>query len=327
MEEERTPSPPPVVIFTSSSSSHSRQDHWASSAPTHELLEGVELVWQIPSSPPRAILFIAHPGCGSPGDFFPPHRDCARCKGLPEHSAITQRAIAARYAVVAIKSAKDYWQTWPLEASQDAFNVERIVDSWKNRHGMANLPLVALGCASGGSFVSALALRIEFAALVIMISHGVTRAFQRATNRYPPTLFVHMPKDSLTAAKIEREIRALQSKGIPTEEIACLDFPVTSEIFRGLLSSHGASKLFAALVIHGVINGEGFVTSAMQTSEIRELLQRADIFGEADEDEREMVVESVNCLIRVAEARHAVTARKCSEIFDWLEQYIIRRHL
>lgn len=58
---------------------------------------------------------------------------------------------------------------------------------------LKNLRLTVLGTASGGDFVSALALKLDVFAAVLVVSHGSEEAFKAASKgSYPPTLFVHL---------------------------------------------------------------------------------------------------------------------------------------
>lgn len=79
---------------------------------------------------------------------------------------------------------------------------------------LKNLRLTVLGTASGGDFVSALALKLDVFAAVLVVSHGSEEAFKAASKgSYPPTLFVHLPKEGSVGDRVKAEIKALQSKG------------------------------------------------------------------------------------------------------------------
>ncbi|KAJ7549463.1 hypothetical protein O6H91_07G090700 [Diphasiastrum complanatum] len=295
--------------------------------PTHEEREGVDVLWQIPDEP-RAVLFIAHAGNGNPGTYWDHHPHYLHSYiGLQEHKLIVRYALSRSYAVIAVKSVKDYWQDWPPEASQDAINVKLILNAWLSEHGLQDLPLTGLGAASGGNFLSVLALTVKFSAIVVMISHGVTRSFEKSDGTYPPTLFIHMPKDTFTSRKVAGEIETLRSKGIPAKSIACSEFPVYPQAFVDHapgLSFESAAKIYLKMITEGVISSQGLVIDSLRPSKVGNLLQSLDILPATANDELNVMrmkewEENISHLLRVAEARHAVTGRHCEEMFDWLD--------
>ncbi|KAJ7527570.1 hypothetical protein O6H91_16G061200 [Diphasiastrum complanatum] len=295
--------------------------------PTHEKREGVDVLWQVPDQP-RAVLFIAHAGGGNPGTYWDHHPPNLNSYiGVQEHAKIVRYALSRSCAVIAVKSVKDYWQDWPPEASQDAINVKLILTTWLSEHGLQDLPLTALGAASGGNFVSVLALTVRFSAIVIMISHGVTRSFERSDGTYPPTLFIHMPKDAFTSKKVAEEIDTLRSKGIPAKGIACSEFPV----YPQALVDHtpgfcfeSAAKIYLEMISEGVLSSQGWVIEPLRPPKVGKLLQRLNILPVKMSDGLKAIrmrewEENISDLLRVAKARHAVTSRHCEEMFNWLE--------
>ena len=74
---------------------------------TREVINGVETVWQKPTSSvaTRGLLLVAH-GCNHGAiDFWPRSDACTQCIGLPEEVRITTEALQAGWAVVAMSSA------------------------------------------------------------------------------------------------------------------------------------------------------------------------------------------------------------------------------
>ena len=92
---------------------------WASSeevvlAGTLETLAGATTVWQLPTSRARGVLFLAH-GCNHRAtDFWPQSAACTSCVGLPEEVRITQDALNAGLAVIAVNSADDMSRCWSI---------------------------------------------------------------------------------------------------------------------------------------------------------------------------------------------------------------------
>ncbi|THG23656.1 hypothetical protein TEA_013745 [Camellia sinensis var. sinensis] len=47
------------------------------------------------------------------------------------------------------------------------------------------------------------------------------------TKDYPPTLFVHMPKDEASKQQIDANLRFLKEEGIDVAEVKCMEFPLS----------------------------------------------------------------------------------------------------
>ena len=84
---------------------------------------------------------------------------------------------------------------------------------------------MALGASSGGYFVSMLASKMGFRSIV-MIAEGVFDQIDVGKD-YPPTLFVHMPKDKATKRMIGLNVERKES--IDVSEVKCKEFPFNTE--------------------------------------------------------------------------------------------------
>lgn len=89
------------------------------------------------------------------------------------------------------------------------------------------LPLVGLGASAGGYFLSVLANDVRFRGIVLMISQGLFDQMDEIAADYPPTLFVHMPKDVDRRRKIDRHMEILRKAGIEVQEVKRMEFPLT----------------------------------------------------------------------------------------------------
>lgn len=159
--------------------------HVSRSHPTVEIRNGTRLIWKIPTNKPKAVLFIAH-GCHrKASDFWDKSPSCPNCTGLPEEKVLVRTALSKSFAVITVSSSGTCWSF-----GKEKRVVRDVIKTWVKKHNLESLPLVALGASSGGYFVSALALDMEFSSIVLMIAEGV---FDRISvnKRYPPTLFVH----------------------------------------------------------------------------------------------------------------------------------------
>eukprot|EP00897_Mesotaenium_endlicherianum_P009758 jgi/Mesen1/8810/ME000053S08216 len=157
---------------------------------------------------------------------------------MPEDRALTQAALRRGYAVIAIGSQDACWDaTWPPESSQDVATVLPIITQWQHKHALLALPLAALGASSGGYFVTVLAHRLKLNALAVYISSGVEAALSAEPElveqgaRFPPTLFVHMPRDKKMARRVARSVALLRARGVHAAELPCEALPVTPLFF------------------------------------------------------------------------------------------------
>lgn len=192
--------------------------------PTTELRNGTDVIWQIPDSP-KAVLFLAH-GCdGKAVNFWDKSPECPNCVGLPEERLIALHALARRFAVVSVSSKGRCWSF-----GDEVAIVKDVVNWWVEKQRLEKLPLVALGASSGGYFVSVLAEKVEFSSIAIMIAEGKFDLIDVREN-YPPTLFVHMPKDVPRRIMITQYMAVLRSKGVHVSELQCKEFPLSPEFF------------------------------------------------------------------------------------------------
>ncbi|OEL27181.1 hypothetical protein BAE44_0011799 [Dichanthelium oligosanthes] len=226
------------------------------STPTVETIGGARAIWELPAAAPaRAVLFVAH-GCRCrPENFWPPSSRCPGCVGLPEDVAITGRALRRRFAVLTVASARECWSP-----GKEVNGAERVIRSWAAENGLEGLPIAALGASSGGYFVSRLAAKMSLAAVVIMIAEGAFGA--QPPTVYPPTMFIHMPKDRRRAVLLERNSKMLMKNGVEVKELQSLELPLTptllSERIPGL--ERGVSeRIWTAFREEGFVDEKGYM--------------------------------------------------------------------
>ncbi|XP_010525375.1 PREDICTED: uncharacterized protein LOC104803188 [Tarenaya hassleriana] len=280
--------------------------------PTVEFQNGTDVIWQIPSSP-KAVLFIAH-GCQRRAtDFWDRSLECPKCIGLPEETVLVLHALARKFAVIAVSSAGRCWTF-----GEERLIVQNIISTWVSRHKLERLPLVALGASSGGYFVSALATDMRFSSIVLMIAEGV---FDRIsiTKRYPPTFFVHMPKDVHRQQKIREYRDGLEMQGIDVEEIECLDLPLSpnflADRIRGVDQVISA-KLFKVFQEKGFIDEKGYMRRDGRRTRWKEALHDYKI--SLDKSLFTHVEEELN----LAFAYHEMTSLQSEQIFKWFESHM-----
>ncbi|KAF5948337.1 hypothetical protein HYC85_014294 [Camellia sinensis] len=154
-------------------------------------------------------------------NFWDKSSKCPNCIGLPEERLIVLHTLAHKFAVLTISSAGTRWSV-----EEERMIVKGIIEWWVEKYKLEKLPLVALAASSGGYFVSMLATDMRFSSITVMISAGLFHQMD-ITKDYPPTLFVHMPKDEARKQKIDANLRFLKEEGIDVAEVKCMEFPLS----------------------------------------------------------------------------------------------------
>lgn len=287
--------------------------------PTLESRADTDLVWQIPEDA-RAVLFLAH-GCHNKAThFWDEHPQCSTCVGLPEDRHLVLEALRRRYAVIAISS-KGKKGCWNFMA--DAGYVKEILTSWIQEHGLGGLPLSALGASSGGFFVSRLAQELSFKSLVIMISHGsfFDPKFGQIKPTYPPSLFVHMPKDGRTAEKVGRSMELLREARVRTAEVKCNEFPITPTFFSEKIpgiDSRLSARIFSVLKDSGLLDRKGFMRMDGRDSNWQMTVKKRNVLPVEARGRLKWenhIQEELNC----AYGFHEMTALESATMLDWLD--------
>ncbi|KAJ8429922.1 hypothetical protein Cgig2_021757 [Carnegiea gigantea] len=261
--------------------------------PTVEIVNGTEIIWETPDDP-KAVLFVAH-GCGgSPRNFWVRCLTCPKCVGLPEESKIVLDALAHKYAVLVVSSTKPCWTY-----GQETIRVSDIIRWWLEKNGLVQVPLVGLGASSGGLYDQ----------------------MDSIPSGYPPTLFVHMPKDFERAIKVDSHIKILRKAGVEVEEIKCMEIPLTTnwlaERVPGL-DRKMSSKLFEAFLEKGYIDPNGYMKNDGRVTPWREVLKENNIALPFMPPVRQYIQEELN----LAYGYHEMTSLQSNEIFQWLDSHI-----
>ncbi|VVB06204.1 unnamed protein product [Arabis nemorensis] len=280
--------------------------------PTVEIQNKTHLIWKIPNSP-KAVLFIAH-GCQrKASDFWDRSSDCPKCTGLPEERRLVRFALTREFAVITVSSVGKCW-TFGKEKSV----VGNVIKSWVEKHELERLPLVALGASSGGHFISALATEMKFSSIVLMIAEGVFDQIS-ITKQYPPTLFVHMPKDVYRQQKIREFLEGLRMKGIDAAEIECLDLPLSSDFLAERipgLDPDVSAKLFKLFQDKGFVDEKGYMKRDGRRTPWKQALSGYKISLE------QSLITPVEEELNLAYAYHEMTSVQSEQIFNWFESHM-----
>ncbi|XP_049935363.1 uncharacterized protein LOC116259914 isoform X2 [Nymphaea colorata] len=282
-------------------------------SPTVEFVNGTDVIWQIPDSP-KAILFLAH-GCnGRAANFWDRSQSCPNCVGLPEERLIVLNALAHKFAVITISSTGRCWLL-----GKEKESVKQIITWWIEKRKLEKLPLTALGASSGGYFVSALATKLKFSSITIMIAEGVFD-YQELPDDYPPTLFVHMPKDRKRARLISEYMESLKKKGILVSEIRCTEFPLSPKFLSDRVPGVDEAlsvKIFRTFHEKGIIDEKGFMVSDGRIVRWREALAEKEVLPDNYEWASHIQEE-----LNLAFAYHEMTSLPIAQILDWFQSHL-----
>jgi len=263
--------------------------------PQFKHLYNHDVFWELPTlSPPLGVLFFFH-GCShAAGDLFPQSESCPTCLGLPEEQRIRKLAVNQHtLALVAISSlqatheGKGCWdsQQSATPGQDDLSSVAAIFVNLITKHEpqLQKLPIYALGVSSGGSLALLLPKVMQLAGICsqIMAIHpqelenilDATTLLQEKRQKqqqgekqhfkYPPTIFMHMPRDARTASYIEQDVAVLQSANIPVEVAETASRPLTSKFLThhsdGQISQTLADDIVSALQLHQLLDEKGFL--------------------------------------------------------------------
>ncbi|MCL7051018.1 hypothetical protein MKW94_016303, partial [Papaver nudicaule] len=281
--------------------------------PTLEFRNGTNVISQIPHSP-KAVLFLAH-GCnGKAANFWDKSPGCPNCIGLPEERLIVLHALARKFAVLAVSSVGSCWSM-----GEERVTVKEIIEWWVEKNNLGKVPLVALGASSGGYFVSVLANDVKFSSIVVMIAEGVFEGMDIPKN-YPPTLFVHMPKDRRRMRLIGENMEALRQKGVDVAEVKCMEFPLTPYFLSDRIPGIDEAISFELVeLLHqeGFVDENGLMRKDGRATRWKEALKRRKNVS-LDKNKLDHIQEELN----LAFAYHEMTSLQDEKIFNWFESHM-----
>lgn len=279
--------------------------------------EDTVVLWQIPDSP-RFVLFVAH-GCGGhPGYYWDRSPTCPNCVGMPEERLLVREALRLRYAVIGISSLGKCWSF-----GKEVTTVKQIISGWIERHPeLNNLPVFGLGASSGGHFLSILATKMKFRALTLVVAQGLFKSMSDVVlSDYPPTLFVHMPKDDERMRVIMKYMELLSKKGVAVKEIRCMEFPITPHLLSDRIPGvdQGFSiKLFQMFRELGFIDDHGYMKKDGRKTPWKDSMA----MFKSDTDRYRSVVGHIQQELNLAFAYHEMSSLEMGSIFRWFQQHM-----
>eukprot|EP00668_Euglena_longa_P029279 GGOE01036625.1.p1 GENE.GGOE01036625.1~~GGOE01036625.1.p1 ORF type:complete len:359 (+),score=68.82 GGOE01036625.1:57-1079(+) len=287
--------------------------------PQYSVEEGTEFIWQRPRNP-KAVLFLAH-GCShSATDWWNKSRACPKCIGLPVEMRIVRAALAAGYVAVAVSSQdRAFSRCW---TEDDLEPVKRVIGSVVRKIGAKDLPVFALGASSGGAFLPMLTQTMHLSALAVQIMATSTALL---TPQFPPTAFIHMPRDGRTARHVEANVLALNRSGVPAHNWPQPPLRVSARFFSDYVDSIGlqlSDRIFKALKDADYLDDRDELKADPRHSGWREVLKSAiselrDVSMAPDES-------PLSEVMNLAYAAHEITDVYMRETLKFFDEVLTR---
>ncbi|KAA8496894.1 hypothetical protein FVE85_0623 [Porphyridium purpureum] len=294
-------------------------------------IEGSDVVYRLPSTEARAVLFLAH-GCSHWAfDFGRKSDACPRCVGLPAELKIVDDALKFGFVPVAISSLAGRRGCWSLD--DGAKIAQRLTDFMNSvEPKLKGLPLFALGASSGGAFVRELPLYTKLSGLCLMISGlppGVIEKVEAqlpSGTSYPPTFELYMRKPPFSGDGVE----ALTARNISAKAIEAHKIPVSVQFFIDRVEGMRASvavKIVNELKKQSFIDVTGFVKQNPRKSQWREAVWVA--VPEAKELNDSLIADlsPISELLNIAYSEHEITAEFDREIFDFFDEILRKQEV
>jgi hypothetical protein len=326
-----SPPPPPPPAPTSSPPVPRPYGGLLEQLPT--LYGDVELVWQPPDGgvPPVGVLLLAH-GCAHGAvDFWDASPACATCIGLPEEKRVVRAALAAKLLVVAASSndrarARCWWP------DVDGPRVAAALRKFLAREHADTLPLFALGASSGGAFVAFLPRFVpHVSATCVMIMGSMPEPLLAPLppghGVYPPSRWVHMPRDTAMSVYVESAVSALKQAGHDTEEVLLHKLPITPDFLSSRvegLSAEASAAIAAALVQAGLTDGGGHLKADPRRSAWRAALSGLPP-GTLGADTLAADVSPIAEELNVAWAKHEFSAEGIEDTLEFFQRHATPR--
>lgn len=279
----------------------------------------VEAIWNVPASAKGTVLALH--GCShSALDWFPRDESrCPECRGLAQEQKITNAALDAGYALLAVSSAGHCW------SRDDVPRLALALDAYGAEHGASRRrPMYAFGASSGGSFAGVLPSLSDLPrrpdGLIIQIAGG-PGGTGLGLAHYPPTVLSHMPRDESTAAAVRRSIDELTAAGARVLEHRLERRALTPSFFEeesaGKVTARESAGLFHALRDElGVLDAHDLLIRdprSFDVGQIAKLRKRTPAWDSLVPDESD-----VREILNVAYAAHELSAQDFAKNLRWI---------
>ncbi|CAM6114331.1 unnamed protein product [Calypogeia fissa] len=289
--------------------------------PTHEMLYGHDVVWQIPPEP-KAVMLLAHGSGMESLQCFDRGPNCEQSYGMPECRTAVLESLQRQYAVISVMGVYEDWQV-----------LSTIVKEWMAHYSLDRLPLVAWGHSAGTETVTALTRGLSMRAIVLMCGSGILEVEAMATPlTFPPTFFAYMPRDALVPElnfthMVEEAMATLTARGVKVSDTQCWPNPISPLSFTQrirCMSEEKSQMIYAALEAAGWLDSGGYVMKNPATGDLESVLVEAKALPYCAVTSGDLcLITCVKQELNTAYAVHSFTNDANDLIFPWLDSHIL----
>jgi hypothetical protein len=295
--------------------------------PLNDWTNNHEFWYQIPKNPRGTVLFVH--GCVHSGyNYFPQSKQCNACRGLPEQLSHSLQALRRGYAVIAISSADRDTGCWSW--NEDGWDVAQLLKGFLRNQGLDDKPFYGAGISSGASFLLKLPRYIKMDGIMseaLGIDEDAWGLWE--VNKYPPTIYVSMVRDTPTAKKIEANRKELTRMRTPVEVIQVEERKVYPTYFSDRfpskitpeLSKEIAQGLFEIKMINknGVVQEDPREANWPWMIELQALVPGLEGQTNYPEKPQDVMARGVFSLMNLAYAKHEIISDYITAGLMWFE--------
>ncbi|KAI4308075.1 hypothetical protein L6164_031187 [Bauhinia variegata] len=160
---------------------------------------------------------------------------------------------------------------------------------------------------------------MKFSSIVLMIAEGMFEKMDIKED-YPPTLFVHMPKDLYRQQKIDEYIEILKDKGVDVAVIDCMEFPLSPSTLDDRIPGFDptlSANLFEFFREKGFMDQNGYMRKDGRAIKWKEALEEKKTIS-VDKQLVPKIQEELN----LAFAYHEMTSVHSDQIYKWFESHL-----
>ena len=234
---------------------------------------------------------------------------------------LRKAVLRRQLALIAISSLdRTGKRCWTELRKDGGRKVAGILREWIDRENLNQVHLYAMGASSGGQMALTLPRHMGVRGVYSQVRGVETHVLQLPNGRvYPPTAFVHMPRDAKNKAVITADIAALRAVRTPVLEVEIHPRPVTVEFLierSPLIDRLIGERIIAALKQSKVLGEDGWLKEAPRplTETWAPIVHKVvgNMSLKLDESH-------VGELVNLAWAKHELVSDEAEAVITWLQ--------